>query len=488
MYKFSAAVALSAVLLSGCTMIPHYNRPDMPVAAQWPVEAPSAVDAQGKPLTPAASIAWQEFFRSAHMQQVIATALEHNRDLRIATLNVEAVRNAYRLQRGVLFPDVTGEVAGSKQRISQNVPFNQAGSTSFINEFYTAEVAASYGLDFFGRARSLNRSAFEEFLASEEAQRTVQVSLIAETANAYLQLLADREILQLTQKTFDAQNRSFELVSKRFDNGIADKLELSQAQIPLETARVNHALYTRLVQQDMNALTVLMGKDNAELLLAEQELANVQLLEALPVGLPSQVLLLRPDIRQAEHVLLSANADIGAARAAFFPSVSLTASIGQASGELSDLFSSAAGSIWSFSPSISVPIFQGGRNWANLLITEAQRDIAVAEYEKAIQQAFREVADELAAKATLDEQLKAQADLVKAATAAYETSQARYDQGIDNFLSVLDAQRSQYEAQQALIETQKQRLANRVNLYKVLGGGQLSYDQTPADEVEPEKS
>lgn len=475
MHKISAAMVVSA-LLTGCTMIPSYSRPEMPVAAQWPMDIPAGEMEQP---SSAAAIAWQNFFRSPHMQEVVATALEHNRDLRVAMLNVEAVRNAYRMQRGVLFPSVTGEVAGSKQRISQNVQVNQTGVNSFVNEFYTAEIAASYGLDFFGRARSLSRAAFEEFLASEEAQRAVQVSLIAEVANAYLQLLADREIVVLTEKTLDAQSRSFELVSKRFENGIAGRLELSQAQIPLETARVNHALYTRLVQQDMHALTVLMGRDNAELLLAEQRLADVELMESLPVGLPSDVLLLRPDIRQAEHALRSANADIGAARAAFFPSITLTASIGQSSNELSDLFTGAAGSIWSFAPTITLPIFQGGRNWANLLISEAQRDIAVAQYEKAIQVAFREVADELAAKATLDEQLQAQTNLVKAATATYDTSHARYDQGIDNFLSVLDAQRSQYDAQQALIETQKQRLANLVNLYKVLGGGQVS--QVSAD-------
>lgn len=483
MHKLPAMLLVTA-LLSGCTMIPSYMRPAMPVAEEWPVETPKLADENGQQRPAAAAVAWQEFFRSPHMRQVVATALENNRDLRVAVLNVEAVRNAYRVQRAVLLPTITGELNGSKQRISQNVQVDQPTTNSFINEFYTAEVAASWGLDFFGRARSLSRSAFEEFLASEESQRAVQVSLIAETANAYLQLLADREILELTEKTLAAQSRSFELVSKRFENGIAGQLEVAQAQIPLETARVNRALYTRLVQQDMNALVVLMGKDNAELLLAEQRLTDVELMDALPVGLPSEVLLLRPDIRQAEHALLSANADIGAARAAFFPNISLTASVGQSSGELSDLFKGAAGSIWSFAPSVSLPIFQGGRNWANLLISEAQRDIAVAQYEKAIQVAFREVADELAAKATLDAQVEAQANLVAAATSAYDTSQARYTQGIDNFLTVLDAQRSQYEAQQVLIETQKQRLANTVNMYKVLGGGQVSGEKAKAEVAE----
>lgn len=464
---------LTAALLSGCTLMPGYERPQLPVAQEWPVSAPAATDAQGERLTPAAAIAWQEFFRSPALREVIGTALAHNRDLRVAVLNVEAARGGYEVQRGALFPAISGEIDGTKQRISQNVPF-QGGANSFINEFYTAQVAASWGLDFFGRMRSLSRAAYEEFLATAEAQRAVQVSLIAETANAYLQLLADREILDLTRKTLDAQTRSFDLVSRRFENGIAGKLEVAQARMPLETARVNHALYSRLVEQDKNALTVLMGKDNAELLLAERRLEDVKLMDALPVGLPSEVLLLRPDVREAEHRLISANADIGAARAAFFPQITLTASYGQSSRELGDLFGGAAGTIWSFMPSVSLPLFQGGRNWANLHISEAQRDIAVAQYEKAIQVAFREVADELAARQTLDAQVEAQQDLVQAATDAYATSQARYDQGIDSFLTVLDAQRSQYEAQQRLIETQKQRLANTVNLYKVLGGGQVS--------------
>lgn len=474
MHKLPALLALTTVLLSGCTLIPHYDRPELPVAQNWPVEAPAAAEGE-QAATPAAAIAWQEFFRSPHLQEVIATAIEHNRDLRVAVLNVEAVRGNYQVQRASLLPNVTGDVDGSKQRISQNIPF-QGGANSFVNEFYTAQIRASYGIDFFGRIRSMSRAAYQEFLATEEAQRAVQVSLVAETANAYLQLLADREILELTQKTLDAQQRSFELVGKRFENGITGKLEFSQARIPLETAKVNHALYTRLVQQDMNALTVLMGKENAELLLSEQRLGDVDLMQALPVGLPSDVLLLRPDIREAEHRLISANASIGAARAAFFPQITLTAGIGEASNELGDLFTGAAGPIWSFAPSVSLPIFQGGRNLANLLVTESQRDIAVAQYEKAIQVAFREVADELAARATLDQQVQAQASLVEAASDAYNTSQARYDQGIDSFLTVLDSQRAQYEAQQALIETQKQRLANTVNLYKVLGGGQVSQE------------
>lgn len=473
LYKPFMAIVLGGTVLAGCTMIPDYERPTLPVAVAWPQNVSAAKGEGAEMPSPAAAIHWEEFFQSAPMREVIRTALEHNRDLRVAVLNVEAARQTYGVQRASLLPNVTGDVAGSKQRISQNIPFGDGGTNSFVNEFYTAQVSASYDLDFFGRVRSMSRAAQQQFLATEEARKAVQVSLIAETANAYLQLQADRAILQLTEETLATQEQSFALISKRFDNGISSQLELSQAQIPVETARVNHALYTRLVEQDKNALRLLMGKHNAEELLTETALNEVTLMDALPVGLPSEVLLLRPDIREAEHRLLSANADIGAARAAFFPSITLTGGIGQASSELSDLFTGAAGPIWSFMPSVSLPIFQGGRNFANLNLSKANKDIAVAQYEKAIQTAFREVADELAAQRTLDSQLQSQRNLVAAAQQAYDTSHARYTRGIDSFLTVLDAQRSLFDAQQAAIEIEKQRLANTVNLYKVLGGGQM---------------
>lgn len=481
MNKFALGLMFGSMVLAGCTLIPDYSPAPMPVAAEWPVQGVPAANDDGETITPMAAIAWQEYFKSPRLREVIATALEHNRDMRLAALNVQVVRNAYRIQRASMLPAITGEASGVKQKISQNVPFQQddgSASTSYISEYYTAEVAVSYGLDFFGRIRSLNKAAMQEFLASKEARRAVQVSLISEVANAYLQLLADREILALTEQTLNAQERSFDLISRRFEKGIADKLELSQAQIPLETARVNHALYTRLMQQDINALSLLMGQENTALLSDDTGvLSEVKLKGGLPIGLPSEVLLLRPDIRQAEHELLRANANIGAARAAFFPTIRLTGSIGESSQDLSNLFTSTAGQVWSFAPSITVPIFEGGRNFANLRVSETEREIAATRYERTIQAAFREVADELAAHATLGEQMAAQERLVQAATAAYATSQARYDEGIDSFLTVLDAQRSKYVAEQQLIETKKQLLANKVNLYKVLGGGQISEDR-----------
>jgi multidrug efflux system outer membrane protein len=459
---------LLPLLLAGCTMIPDYTPAELPVAKQWPgqqTESEEKSDAS-EVKTPVAQIAWNDFFKSPVLQNVLRAALENNRDLRVAALNVEAARSAYGIERANLLPSVNGDITGLKQK---TLP---GASGRAANEIYTAQVNASYELDFFGRIRSLNEAALESFLASEDARKAVQVSLLAETANAYLQLQADRELLKLTKSTLEAQEKSSNLINQRFNRGIGSRLDVAQALIPLEQARANLALYTRLVAQDKNALILLIGKQDADSLLAEQNLDSIELMKELPVGLPSEILLSRPDISEAEHNLLSANANIGAARANFFPRISLTGSYGQASVQLSDLFKSAAGTVWSFAPQVSLPIFQGGANIANLNLSETNRDIAVANYEKSIQAAFREVADQLAARATLDQQLKAQQNLVKASQDAYNLSGARYRLGTDSFLSVLDAQRSLFTAQQAEIDIRKQRLANMVNLYKALGGGQ----------------
>lgn len=468
---------LTSALLAGCTMIPSYTRPDLPVAEQWPGDSASQPKENAEIKKSVAAISWEEFFRSEPMRKVIHTALENNRDLRVVALNVEAARASYHIQRADLLPSVAGEIDGSKQRTAQKAG---SGATSTISEIYSAQVAASYELDFFGRIRSLNEAALESFLASEETRKAVQVSLIAEVANAYLQLQADRELLKLTKETLETQEKSHDLIQQRFKNGVGSELDVSQASILVESARVNYALYTRLVEQDKNALVLLMGSGkDTQALLAETPLDSVELMEDLPVGLPSQVLLLRRDIGSAEHQLLSANANIGAARAAFFPSISLTGGFGQASGQLSGLFKGGAATIWSFAPQVNLPIFEGGSNIANLNLSEANRDIAIAQYEKSIQVAFREVADELAARATLSTQLAAQRNLVNASRKAYELSNTRYRLGTDSFLATLDAQRSLFTAQQSEIEIRKQRLANIVNLYKTLGGGQIVAEAKP---------
>ncbi len=464
------SLALSAAtlaLLTGCTMTPGYEQPALPVAGQWPV-------AEAETLAPdarksAADITWQEFFQSPVLQRVIGITLQNNRDLRIATLNIEEARALYRIQRADILPSVNAGSSMTRQRTPKDL--SPTGKADTSTQYDANLGITAFELDLFGRVRSLSESAFEEYLAVEENRNAVQIALIAEVANVYVQLLADQKILQLAQDTLNAQQQSYDLIERSNALGATTKLDLSRARTVLETARADVARYTRLVAQDKNALILLMGTGDAGALDNTETLDGLALLDTIPVGLPSEVLVLRPDVRAAEHRLKSANANIGAARAAFFPTISLTGTLGFASDALGDLFTSGAAGAWSFIPRITLPIFEGGRNVANLDLATVRKDVAVATYEKTVQTAFREVADELAARETLSEQLNAQRNLVEASQNAYDLSNARYRQGIDSFLSALDAQRELYGAQQQEILVQQQYYANLVTLYKTLGGG-----------------
>lgn len=464
--------ALVLIQLAGCTMIPELKKPELPVAGQWDA-APLSTESEQA----AGSIGWRQFFISDQLQTLVDTTLAQNRDLRVAALNVAAVRALYRIERAALLPAVNVEGAAARQHTADaQDTFGRGGLTT---SDYTANLAVTgFELDLFGRLRSLNEAALESYFATEAARDAAQISLVAEVANAYLQWLADRKLLELTGATLTAQEQSRELVSKRFESGVASKLDLVQVSSAVETARAAQALYTRRVMQDRNAIYQLMGSKQEGDLPDGLKLEDIRVMDDLPVDLPSEVLLLRPDVRQAEHQLRAANADIGAARAAFFPRITLTGSFGFASNDLSRLFSSAGFGAWSLVPRVSAPIFEAGRNRANLEFTEVQKEIAAANYEKTIQNAFREVADELAARATLDDELGAQRRQVAATREAYDLAYARYKGGIESFLSVLDAQRVLFAAQQRQIDIEKQRLANLVNLYKVLGGG-LNETNTP---------
>ncbi len=487
--KIPMAILLCTSLLSGCTMIPDYLRPDLPTSTSWHAEE-TLPELSTESQQAAADIVWQEFFISPGMQKVVETALTNNRDLRVAALNVEAARALYRIERSDLFPNVNAGAAGARQKVTeaQSTSNPLFGSPQeYITSTYTANLASTaFELDLFGRLRSQNEAALESYFATGAARDAAQISLIAETANAYLQWLADRKILALVQETLDAQQKSYDLIAKSYEKGVASKLDLAQVRQAVETAKANLALYTRRVMQDQNALVLLMGVKTLDPSLQTERLDDVAVLEKLPVGLPSEVLLVRPDVRQAEHELLSSNANIGAARAAFFPTISLTGTFGYASSDLGDLFSSAASGAWSFAPQITLPIFQGGRNIANLDYTKLIKEASIARYERTIQTAFKEVSDELAARSTLDDELGAQRNLVEATQNAYDLSFARYKEGIDNFLNVLDAQRSLFSAQQQEIEIQKQQLANLVNLYKVLGGGAKTQAAQPAKDSSPQ--
>lgn len=469
MLNKSLVMALAAsTILAGCTLIPDYERPAAPVEAQWP-QGPAYAALSTDPSVRVAEISWREFFQSPQLQYVIETALDNNRDLRIAALNIEAARATYRIQRSALVPGIDALAAGNRQGIPDNAsPTGQ----STITSAYSANIGTTaFEIDLFGRLRSLNARALEQYFATEEARDATQIALIAEVANAYLAYQADRKLLSLTENTLTAQQESYDLIRQSFDMGIGTQLDVAQAATLVETARANRAQYIRRVAQDKNALTLLMGTTIDDAVLEAEGLDTVAMMGDVPVGLSSEVLLDRPDIRQAEYLLKGANANIGAARAAFFPTISLTGSAGLVSESLSDLFASGSGLAWGFMPQVTLPIFSGGRNLANLEGAKANEKIAAAQYERAIQVAFREVADELAARGTYTDQLNAQRALVAANQQSYDLSQARFRQGIDSHLSVLDAQRQLYTAQQNEIVIQQQRLSNLVTLYKALGGG-----------------
>jgi multidrug efflux system outer membrane protein len=456
-----------AAVLSGCTLMPSYERPAVPVPANYPTE--NAADTAGSPA--AADVGWRDFFADERLRQIIALALSNNRDLRVAVLNIEKSRAQYRIQESELFPAVNASGSGSARRTPADL--SQTGQAE-IGRQYSAEVGFSaYELDLFGRVRSLNTQAAQQFLATEEARRATHISLVAEVVSDYLTLAADQERLKLAQSTFQSQSDSYGLTQRSYEVGSASGLSLRQAQTSVERARVDVARYTSQVAQDRNALALIVGTQVPTDLLPTGLADAVGALGArsdVPAGLPSALLQRRPDVLQAEHELQAANANIGAARAAFYPSITLTASAGSSSSELGNLFKAGSG-VWSFAPQISLPIFDGGRNRGNLDSARIGRDIGVAQYEKAIQTAFREVADALAQRGTLDQQLDAQQALVDATNESYKLSDARFRRGVDSYLNVLDSQRSLYDAQQNLIGTQLSRVLNLVTLYKALGGG-----------------
>jgi outer membrane protein, multidrug efflux system len=382
----------------------------------------------------------------------------------VAALNVERARALYRIQRAELLPTVETGATASKQRV------RISGGTGLVTvEEYSLKLGLSaWEIDFFGRIRSLSKSALEEYFATQQARRSAQILLISEVANAYLTLAADRENLKLAQSTLETQQAAYHLIQRRFEVGIAPELDLRQVQTRVDAARVDVARYTELAAQDVNALNLLAGSPvPAEFL--PGELSAVKPLPDVSPGTSSEVLLSRPDILQAENLLKAANANIGAARAAFFPRLALTTAIGTASGDLSGLFKSGS-YIWNYAPQAVLPIFDA-RTWGGLKATKVEREIAVAQYERAIQEAFREVADALARRGNLGDQMAAQQSLVEATAKTYRLSNARYEKGIDIYLNVLDAQRSLYAAQQGLIAISLAKLANQVRLYAVLGGG-----------------
>lgn len=460
------SAVVMTVSLTGCTLIPDYQRPASPVDQQWPQGVAYPQGEQGAYI----NLGWKDYFTNPSLQQLIQVALDNNRDLRIAALNVEAYQAQYRIQRSELFPQLNVSGSGSRQFLPKYV--NQTDKSAISSQYSVTAGITQYELDFFGRIRSLNENALQQYFATEQARNTAQMSLVASVANAWLTWQADQALLKLTEETLASNEATYTLTKRSNEVGVASSLDLAQARTTVEDAKAKLATYQRQVAQDKNQLVLLLGTDiPKEVLATEQDaLLKAPYVKEIPVGLPSDLLQNRPDIIEAEHKLLAANANIGAARAAFFPSISLTSNAGTMSASFSNLFDDASGT-WLFQPTINLPIFTAGRLSANLDYATLQKDINVANYEKTIQTAFSEVANGLAARKTYKDQVEAQANLVEANQTYYNLAEQRYLAGVDSYMTLLDAQRSLFASQQGLINVRLARLATEIDLYKTLGGG-----------------
>ncbi|MGJ7607330.1 efflux transporter outer membrane subunit [Variovorax sp. LT1R20] len=456
-----ACAAMASVVLSGCiSLAPAYETPASPV----PQALPSGGVATATPL----DVNWRDFFVDKQLQGVIELALANNRDLRVAALNIERARAQYGIARAGLFPTIEAGAGGSRSRTPGSL---STSGEARISSQYSADLGmTAYELDLFGRVRNLGESALQSYFQTEETRRSTQISLVASVATAWLQLAADEQRLALARSTLESQRKSYDLIQRSHALGSQSGLALAQSQSTVDAARADAAAFDSLVEQDRNALALLVGTTPPAELLPTTATAEAAQLLVPPAGLSSNVLQQRPDVRAAEHALRASNADIGAARAAFFPRIALTASAGTASSTLSGLFTSGS-KAWSFAPSISVPIFDGGANRSNLKVAEAQQKIQLATYEKTVQTAFREVADALAERRTLAERLDAQRSLLGATSRSFELSQSLFRSGASSFLDVLDAQRAHYAAQQTLIGLQLTEQTNRLTIYRTLGGG-----------------
>jgi multidrug efflux system outer membrane protein len=489
MRRASALLLVAGTMLGGCSLIPDYERPAPPVANGFPNgpayqdDASNHAEGNGQQTLSADVLGWRDFFGDAALQRLIDIALRNNRDLRIAALNIETAQAQYRAQHSDLFPHIDLTGAGQIEKIPAGtaIPFGGASGTGTASSSATGRQAitfrqftagigfTNYELDLFGRVRSLSQQAFEQYLGEIEARRSAQISLIAEVADGYFTVLADRELLRLTEETLKSETASYDLAKLQLNGGTATALNARQAETAVDTTRANLIQFTRQAAEDENALVLLLGQPMPTDLPA-RGLDEEGLVANLPAGLPSDLLTRRPDIVAAEHDLLAANANIGAARAAFFPSISLTASGGLSSNRLSSLFTGGA-KTWSFSPQLNLPIFNAGEIQANLDLAKVQKNIQIAQYEKTIQTAFREVSDALAARGTYGNQLRAQQELVAATADSLQLSQMRFKAGVDSYLPVLDAERSLYAAQQTLLGLKQAQLTQQATLYKALGGG-----------------
>jgi multidrug efflux system outer membrane protein len=482
------AIGVAALGLAGCTLDPQYTRPGLPTSPSYPstgaaYESDRAHEPPATPgATPADLIGWREVFTDPRLQALISLALENNRDLRVAILDIAASQAQFREQRSELFPTIDATTDATIEGLPATNAVPETGepinNEHLVSRLYSAGLGfTSYELDLFGHVRSLTRAQYQTYLNEIDTRRSTQISLVAEVANDYITLLADQEQLHLASQTLDEQASSYALSKAMFDHGTATRLALRESETTVDTAKASVAQYIRQVAQDDNALILAVGAPIPDDLPAGRDLVGQGIMADLPAGVPSSLLTQRPDIMAAEHTLLAANAQIGAARAAFFPSISLTGSGGVESVALTNLFTPAA-AMWSFAPQITLPIFSGGENRANLDYAKVEKRIDIAEYEKTIETAFREVSDGLAARGTYLDQLAAEQALVLAYEDAYRLADMRFRAGVDSFLTTLTTQQSLFESQQTVVSLKAAQLQNLVTLYKALGGGW--YEVTPA--------
>lgn len=477
-FRFAALPMLVTVAITGCSLAPKYERPDAPVPAQYPEQFGQVKGASGLKVNvsspdalASADLGWREFFRDPRLLALIDVAIKNNRDMRIAVQRVQEARALYGVQQSERFPTIG---AGANAQIQRNPESVRTGgpSADSVSRYYQAGIGmTAFELDFFGRVKNLTEAAYQQFLATDEARRTVHINLVAQVAQAYFTLRTAEQQRVLMQQTLASRENAYSLVRTRLNAGVAGALDLNQAQSQLDTVRADLAGIQRVYAQAQNALQLLLGQEIPVGLPKPAVFGKNQLLAAIPVGLPSDLLTRRPDIIGAEKSLLGANANIGAARAAFFPNISITGLLGFASSSLGGLFSSG-NQFWSFSPQLTTPIFSGGVS-GNLDLTKARKNIAVAQYEKTIQTAFREVADALAGEATYSNQLDALRSLENSASETLKIARMRYENGVDSFLQVRSAEVDLYSAQRLFLQTGLESLLNRVELYKALGGGWL---------------
>ncbi|MCX5591670.1 efflux transporter outer membrane subunit [Alcaligenes endophyticus] len=474
-FILSSSALVGLLALSACSFTPKYERPQMPVSAQYP-----QAEAAGNGQVAAVDLGWREFFTDQRLQALIALALENNRDLRLATQRIEEARAQYGVVSSDRLPTIGVMAAEQATRYPEAARPAGPGSPSVSRSFQAGVGISSFELDFWGRVKNLSEAAYQQYLATEQAQRTAHLTVVAMTAESYFRLRAAQEMQKLMRHTLKSRTESLRLVQTSYDNGVASSLDLNQAKVQYSTVLSDMAAAERSEKQAENALRLMLGTEIPDDMPAAADFTRAQLLPHLPVGLPSELLERRPDIIAAEMQLKAANANIGAARAAFFPNVTLTGLLGFLSPQLGGLFSSD-NRYWQFQPQIVMPLFSGGTR-GRLQVAEAQRDMAVTQYEKTIQTAFREVADSLAGEATYSGQIDALSDVEKAASETVRLANLRYEVGVDSFLQVQTAEISLYGTRQAYIQTGLASLLNRVELYKALGGGWNADTITPQDD------